>query len=79
MGDGKEPTAKAYSASPRDSCPAMRPGDSQLPSPSQITHFCSPVANDVIKFTSKPSVLSDRHSGYALREAHQNQGTWVTK
>lgn len=49
---------------------AAQLGDPQLPNPSQITPFCSLVANDVIKFIRKPSVINDRHSEYAVREAH---------
>lgn len=53
---------------------AAQLGDSQLPSPSQIIHFCSLVANDVIKFIRKPSVINDRHSEYAVREALPESG-----
>ena len=53
---------------------AAQLGDSQLPSPSQITHFCSLVANDVIKLIRKPSVLNDRPSEYAQREALPESG-----
>lgn len=41
--------------------------------------FRSLLADDVIHFIQRTSVLNDRNSGCGLSEAHQSLGAWVTK